>query len=610
MKKFAYIGTICLMFVAFTVIAQDARFRAVANTSEVYVGQNFRYTITMENAEIKDFRPPSFEGFEAYGPSTMSSFNWVNGKTSQTKEYSYTLRPLSEGEFTISPAYGRLEGKEVKTNPITIKVVKSPSGQGSAATPPAPNSQSNRQSNKAAPQNLEDQLSEALFVRVIPDKTKVKVGEQVTLTYKVYYKVSFQDVQVTKAPSYDGFLQHEIDLGKGPVPEIRENYNNQVYTTQVFKKIAVFPTHAGTYTIDPMEFQGVILVQKKDPFFNHPFFTTTQPYEHKFKSNAIRIEADALPGGAPSSFSGAVGVYDFSVELDKNVVKADDALTLKVKVSGQGNINNIVLPKPTFPNSFETYDPKINESVSKQSALIKGSKTEEYLVIPRSGGTFEIPALEFTYFDVNKRQYVTKTSQAFSVDVEGESSLAGNTSTASSVNKEDLKLLSEDIRYIRSGELKNRKSSFIIHSVWYPVTWGLLMASFFPIFIFTARHRKDQKDVIAVKRKKAGKVATQRLSKANKLLQSGSDKEFYQEISASLWTYLSDKLNIPTIELSKENLETKLTEKGIKSELFQKLQNIWASCEMALYAKSTPSDKENILEQAKATINQLEEVLS
>jgi hypothetical protein len=597
------------VFLQTNLFAQDVRFRAVADASEVYVGQPFRLTITMENTEVKDYRGPSFKGFEVFGPSTMSSYNWVNGKSTQSKSYTYTLRPLTEGEFIIGAASGKIDGKEVKTNPITINVIPPSGPPPTTQTPQGQSQQQGRQSQQSAPLSVEDQLAEGLFVRVIPDKTKVKVGEQITLTYKVYYKVSFRDVQVIKAPSYNGFLSHEIELDNNANAEVRENYNNQVYTTQIFKKIAIFPTHTGTYTIDPMELEGVILVQKKDPFFNHPFFNTTQPYQFKFKSNPIKIEAENLPSGAPIGFGGAVGSYDFSVELDKNSVKADDAITLKVKVSGQGNVKLVNLPKPELPHSFETYDPKTNESISKQSSIIKGSKTDEYLIIPRSGGNFEIPPLEFSYFDINKRQYVTKTSQAFSVEVEGESLLSGQSSSSGMVTKEDLKLLSDDIRYIRTGEISNRKTTFYIKSLWYPLVWGGLFLSIFPLFIFSKKHRENQKDIVALKRKKAGKVASQRLAKANKLLDSGTDKEFYQEISTSLWNYLADKMNITNAELSKENLESQLIFKGIDEQLLKKIDEIWSTCDMALYAKTTSSDRQMILEETKNTINKLEEVL-
>lgn len=593
-----------------SLFAQDVRFRAVADASEVYVGQPFRLTITMENADVKEYKAPSFKGFEVFGPSTMSSYNWVNGKSTQSKSYTYTLRPLSEGEFIIGAASGRIDGKEVKTNPITINVLPPSGPPPTTQSAPGQSQQSSRQNQQAAPQSVEDQLAEGLFVRVIPDKTKVKVGEQVTLTYKVYYKVGFRDVQVVKAPSYNGFLSHEIELDQSTNAEIRENYNNQVYTTQIFKKIAIFPTHAGSYTIDPMELEGVILVQKRDPFFNHPFFTTTQPYQYKFKTNPIKIEAEPLPAGAPVGYTGAVGVYDFSVELDKNSVKADDAITLKVKVSGQGNVKLVNLPKPELPHSFETYDPKTNESISKQSSIIKGSKTDEYLIIPRSGGTFEIPPLEFSYFDINKRQYITKSSNSFTVDVEGESLLTGQSPSSGIVTKEDLKLLSEDIRYIHTGEISNRKTLYYVKSFWYPLVWGGLFLSIFPLFIFSSKHRKNQKDVVAIKRKKAGKVATQRLAKASKLLDSGTDKEFYHEISTSLWHYLADKMNIANAELSKENLENKLKVKGIDTQLLSKIEEIWSACDMALYAKTTSSDKQMVLEKTRSTINKLEEVLS
>lgn len=598
-----------LGFVLFQVnlFAQDVRFRAVADASEVNLGQTFTFTIITENTEVKELKPPSFQGFEAYGPSTMSSYNWINGKSTKTKSYSYTLVPTSEGEFTIGAATGKIDGKEVKTNPVTINVLNPISTANNSASS-GQNGQQGGRKTPNTPQTLDNQLADALFVKVIPDKTKVKVGEQVTLTYKIYYKVAFRDIQVGKLPSYNDFLSHEIELDNKSNVEKRENYNNQVYTTQTFKKIALFPTHAGTFNIDPMEFEGVVMIQKRDPFFDNPFFSSSEPYPYNFKSNAIKIEVEELPSPSPKGYAGAVGVYDFIVDIDKSTLQADDAITLKVKVSGQGNIKSVNLPKPELPNSFETYDPKVSESISKQSGIIKGSKTDEYLIIPRAGGTFEIPSLEFSYYDISKNQYITKTSKPFTIEVEGESSTSA-TSSSNVVDKQDLKLLSEDIRYIKSGEIKNRSASFIVKTFWYPILWSSIFLSIFPILIFSSKHRELQKDVIGNKRKNAGKVATKRLKKANELKSSGTDKEFYQEISTSLWSYLSDKLNVLNSELSKENLEVQLKEKGIDQTMIAKLEEIWSSCEMALYAKSTSSDRESILEKTKSIINQLEEAL-
>ncbi|MCP4120539.1 MAG: protein BatD [Bacteroidetes bacterium] len=570
-------------------------FRATADRSEIAMDRAVHVTYTFENVEVDDFNPPNFGPFEVFGPSQSRNMSWVNGKVTQTLTYTYTLKPTREGDFEIPAANARLDGEVKKSNAVSIKVV-------AAGTSTPNNNQSN---NRAQSKDLEQQIRDNLFVRAIPSKTTSFEGEQITLTYKLYFGLTLDDLSILKMPSYEGFLSHDIELPEGESARKVETFNGQQYNTQSIHQVALFPSKNGSYSIDPMELQSYILIRKNDPGF---FFPRTERIKHDFKSPGVKIEVKPLPAsGRPSTFTGAVGKYDFSAEYDKTSTMVDDPITLKIKVSGKGNIKLIDVPDLDFPQSFEIYDPKIKESISKKSYTVSGSKTYEYLIIPRGGGTFQFPDINFSYFDVGQGTYVTKTEAGPLITVEGDA-ISPQNYPSGGLNKEEVELLGEDIRFIKTGSLKTTAASgnLITRPLFQILTWLPLFLAMFLPFIYH-RRKKILADTTGLKSKKAHKEASNRLSSARKLMSDGDDRSFYDAVSKSIWGYLADKFNVPNTELSKQNIIQLLSDRGIEDSLRDETLGLIDNCEMAVYAPMAVSEsKASMVEKATDLISRLE----
>ncbi|MEZ5009342.1 MAG: BatD family protein [Chitinophagales bacterium] len=589
--------TLLMLLVMLTLgaTAQSDNFIATANRSEVPLNGTVQITYTISNANAKAFTPPNFTPFESLGQSTSTSMNYINGKMSQTKSYIFTLRPTQEGDFTIPPAGAIIDGKNAKTNPIEIKVT--------AATAQNNNPQ---QGNNSGNKDIEGQIKDNLFVRVFPSKTSVYEGEQVTLSYKILTRLEqLQDFSIMKSPSYDGFLSHEIELSADQKAKKQEQFNGLPHYSILFKQDGIFPTKAGSYSLDPMETEFIVAVPRR----TNSWFQQYEQYKVDIKSNPLNIKVKPLPtAGKPANFTGAVGKFSFSVDYDKTETKVDDPITLKIKVSGTGNIKLLDVPDFELPQSFEVYDPKIAESITKKSYTIGGSKTYEYLIIPRGGGEFQFPDIEFSYFDLETEKYVTNSYPGPLVKVEGEAIESGGF-TNTNISKEEIELLSSDIKFIKTDvklKASSSQKNLISKPIFHVLTWfPLLFALFLPVI--NNRRKKLNSDEVLVKSKKAHKEAAKRMAKAKKLLSSGEDKTFYNEIVKSIWGYLADKFNIESADLSKKKAIDILTENQISDYLIKDTASLIDNCEMAIYAPSAVGESKGImLSKAEELIENLE----
>jgi len=576
----------------------QSEFRATADRTEVAMDGTVRLTYTFENVEAEDFNPPDFSPFEAYGPNQSRNMSWVNGKVSQSMTYTYTLKPTKEGEFEIPAATARIKGKLKKCNPINLRVVAS------GTTSPGNNNSGN---NQPYGQNseLHHQIRDNLFIRVIPSKTSAYEGEQITLTYKLYYNLSLDDLSILKMPMFDGFLSHEIELSESQRHPKNETYNGRQYNSQTIHQIAVFPSRSGSYTIEPMKLQAIVLLRKNDPGF---FFPRTERIRHEFKSSAITLNINPLPTkGRPSTFTGAVGQYDFVASYDRTETQVDDPITLKIKISGKGNIKLIDLPDFQFPQSFEVYNPKIKESISKKSYTVNGSKAFEYLIIPRGGGSFQMPDISFSYFDIQRETYITRTQDGPLVTVEG-TAMDPRNYTGTGLNKEEVALLGDDIRYLKTGKMisANDSGNIITKPLFQALAWlPVFLALFLPIIY--SRRKRIRGDAVLMKSKKAHKEASRRMNAARKLMHSGDDKAFYNEVVKSVWGYLGDKFDLPNTELSRENSRTVLSGHGISANLVEEITRLIDICEMAIYAPmAIRESKDDIIKKVSELIGELE----
>ena len=560
--------------------AQTLTARAQANT--VAVGEEFEVDYTL-NANGSNFSPPSFAGFDAEGPSQSTSVNIVNGNYSQSITYSYYLVPKSEGSFTIGPATIACSGKTISSNSLTIKVIKgSPNNSQPATTAPQ------QGNNNSAPAEVSG-ANNNIFLRIIPSKTKVYEGEEVTATVKIYTRLSIESVQVEDAPAFSGFYSEYVTpANKGQLASSKEVVNGVAYLTAILKQNVLFPQHTGKLKIDPLTAQCVVdQPVKTNNMFAQFFGGSYKRVPYTIKSDPTTIEVMPLPKSV-KTFSGAVGDFTLKGELDKNKVKANDAINLTVTISGSGNLKLIdTLPIQISPD-FDRYDPKITDHFTINASGASGSRTFNYLLVPRHQGNYKIPPIEFTYFNPKKKGYVTLTTPEMNVDVAKGDNTSSSVTVSGPVNKEDVKVLGSDIRYIHTGHgAFYRTDDFFIYSL--PFFAGILT----PILVFLGfvagrrRYIEMNKDALAVKKRGATRMAKKRLKVAHQSIAAGNKEVFYAELLSALNGYFSDKFSIPLADLSRDTISANLAEKDVKSETLQMVNKALDDCEFARYAPAT-----------------------
>ena len=573
---------------------------------KVAVGQSFRVSY-IANTQDGQFKPLNFTNFKAIsGPnsSRSSRVQIVNGKMEQSVEmsYYYVLQAEKEGKFSIPPGIITLNGKEYTSDSGQIDVIARQAG-----------GQANTNNSNASPQATLS--SEDLFLKMLISKREVLKGEPVVATLKLYTRVSLANLGSFKAPSFNGFWAEALRTDQG-LQFQRENVNGQAYNAAVVQQHVLIPERSGTLNIEPAELTAIAQVQvrnqrRRSRSLFDQFFGSAQNVEKVLRSSEIELKVNPLPSGAPSSFGGAVGTLQLAADLTPRETKTNEAISLKINYSGTGNLKLIGDPKLQFPPDFEVYDPKIRNNYSASTKGFSGKKSYEYLLIPRHAGTFEIPQLEFTFFDLNTKTYETLAVGPFTVNVEkGE---GGETTEGLDLGmvKEDVRQLDTDIRYIRTGAISLRqKDRPFFGSLPFYLSYLIALGLFTIALALLRRQRKQREDVVGMKNKKAGKVAQGRLRKAKQFMDKGEQSAFYKELLDAHWGYLSDKLNTPQGELHKEKVEALLADRGVGEPLIQKTIDIMNRCEFAQFAPSGVStDLTSIYQESISLINNLEAVL-
>jgi len=568
-----------LVFVGYYGMADNVRF-IMEGPEAVAVGDQFRLGFTL-NESGTDLQLPDLSNFDVLmGPSTSqsSSIQMINGKTTQSVSFSYIfiLRAKKEGKFTIRPASIKVDGKTYESNELTIQVVK---GQ--------PQQASGQQAN---PDQAEAPAGgtiskDNLFVRVAVDKTNVSKGEQILATVKLYISqnVPLNGFDEVKLPSYEGFWTKDIDVPT-QVNFTREVYNGKIYQVGILKKTILFPQQTGNIRIDPFEITCLVRqqVRKQQGFFDD-FFDNYRVVKAKVVSDPVSINVKDLPN-QPSNFSGAVGTFSINSALDKTSVKANEAVTLKLTVSGSGNLTLINAPKIELPEDFESYEPKTSDRVTASDNGLNGSITFEYLFIPRFAGNFTIPAIEFVFFNPGSRQFETRTTEAYKLRVE-KGSEDSNSSVVSSFSKEDVKVIGKDIRFIKQNKavLKPKGSSFYGTFEFYSI-YLLSLVAFAIFYVLNRKKIKENANVVLSKNKRANKVALKHLRAASVFLKNNEAEKFYESVIKALTGYLSDKLTIPVADFNREKASASLLAKGVDPEAVTELIRILDDCEFARYA--------------------------
>ncbi len=577
------------------------------------MNEQFQVTYTL-NTNGSNFRGPALGDFSVLaGPMTMNNTQIVNGSVSISQSYTYMLMPKAEGSFKIGPATVAANGQTITSNVVNITVVK---GNSSAQ---------NNRGQAGGSQDDGNAISERnLFIRASVDKSSAYLGEGISITFKLYSNVDLSSPAIKSIPSFTGFWNHEVELSTSDQSlRSQENVNGINYNSWVLKKFVLFPQQSGTITIDPMELEGIARLKGKgrredvDPFGmfgNDPFGQQMmqmmggyKDVKYVIKTNVLKINVRPLPPNAPASFSGAVGKMSVDVQLDKTTAKANEPLSLKLKINGSGNLKLAEAPEINFPPDFETYDPKITENYKVSASTVSGTKTIEYLIMPRHEGNFTIDPIAFTYFDLEKNQYVTHHAGPFNVHVTRGSGSGAATASGGGIDKSDFQLLGRDIRYI-----KITTSDFTLDNGHFYGSAPFYALSIAPLLLFGGlivyRRKQDQylSDKSLLRSRNATSIAKKRLSTADKLLQSGKHSEVFDEVSKALWGYVSDKLTIPLSELSKETIAAMLTGKQVSENSVSTFLSTLQSCEMARYAGFTAGDAGAIYKQALELISKIE----
>lgn len=587
------------MFAGLFAMADNVEF-VMEGPDVISMGEQFRLGFTI-NTQGTDLQLPDLSNFDVLmGPSTSqsSSIQIINGKTTQSMSFSYifVLRAKAEGKFTIRPASIKVGGKTYESNSLNIQVVKGQPQQ----------QQAGQQGGQAQAQDdtpTGNISKENLFVKVAVDKSNVSKGEQILATVKLYISPNvplngFDDV---KLPTYEGFWTKDIEVPT-QINFTREVYNGRIYQVGILKKTILFPQQIGNIRINPFEISCLIRqrVRQQQSFFDD-FFDNYRIVKAKVISDPLTVVVKDLPN-QPDGFTGAVGNFSFSGSLDKVNGKTNEAMTLKLTVSGNGNLNLINPPKIELPQDFESYEPKTSDKTMAGENGMNGSITFEYLFIPRYAGNFTIPAVKFVYFNPSIRQFETKTTEAFNISVE-KGKDDGKTSVVSSYSKEDLKMIGKDIRFIKQNKsvLKPKGSSFYGTFEFYLI-YILSTVAFIVFYILNRKKIKESENIVLVKNKRANKVALKRLREAAGFLKNNQAEQFYEAVIKALWGYLSDKLSIPLADLNREKASSDLIEKGISQEVVSDLMKIIDDCEFARYAPAAFSGTMNEIYDGAARV--------
>jgi len=599
MRKIAAFIASFLLF-AGLLKAADVEF-TVSAPKVVDASEQFAVTFSLNAKPGKNIIFPKFNDFVILGgpsQSSSSSISIINNKVTQSVTYAYTfyLQPQKAGTFSVSSAVAEVDGKVYTSRQFTIEVV----GSGGAAAQQRP-----QQGADKATQAVTTAEGDELFLKVLVDKSSVYAGEKITATIKIYSRVAIAGSEEEKYPSFAGFFKQDL-----PTPQLRqlerENVNGEIWYSGVLKRMVLYPQKNGDIFIDPVEMQLVVnrVVQSaRQRSIWDEFFDSGPSYQQerkRIKSRPVKIQVKPLPANAPESFNGAVGDFTFVATADKLQVKANDAVTLRFTIKGKGNLKLIEAPKINFSPDFEVYDPKTTENIDENTGGSTGSRTFEYVIIPRHSGNYTIPATEFSFFNTQSGKYVSLLSKKFDLIVargDGES-----TAVVSSVSRDNVTYIGKDIRFIKTKvNGLYRIGSDFYGSLWYVLSLILIVVVTTIAIVLGRKTIRENANLAVVRNKRANKMAVRRLKVAKQHMDANARDRFYDEVLKALWGYIGDKLNIPTSDLSRQSAFDKLQLCGIDDSMLLNISQLIDNCEYQRYAPG--SNDSQMTEVYKQTVN-------
>lgn len=550
-------------------------FTASVDKNPVAENERFEVSFTFEGSDInslRNFTPPSFQNFRILsGPNQSTSMQIINGAVSASRTYSYILLPNSIGVFAIGSASIEFKGQSFKTEPLKITVVKG----------------SQKPKDDEVAGVSENEIAKNLFIKASVDKNRAYIGEQITVTYKLYTRLNIAaQMSISKLPQYNGFWAEELETSRA-LSFTTEVIDGKKYSVAILKKAALFPTQLGKLEVTPFELTVPIEIPKKrnpnniwDSFFDDPF-RRGDIYQYNAKSNTVKIDVLPLPEeNKPVSFKGAVGKFDFKATIDKSKIKTNEPISLKITISGVGNLNLLQPPDFELPSGFEKYEPQITDQINRLNK-ISGVKTIEYLLIPRISGTREIKPILFSYFDPDAKRYIELKSNPFYLTIEQGDSAGSYYIT----QKEGVKQLGVDIRFIKTNfqDIKKRDQHLIAKPIFWLAT-GLPLLAFIGLIGWKRKQDKLSGNIQLLKYQRAEKVAKSKFKKALKFLEAGNSDAYYSEIAQAFFGYLEDKLHIPKSEFTLDKAHSILLEKGIDTQLADRMKAAGEKCEFIRFA--------------------------
>lgn len=573
MKPFGLVLFLCFSYLP--LLLGQVSFKVFVDAKQIVLNSYLEVSFTLKNADGSNFKAPAFNGFSILsGPSSSSSTTIINGQVSKELSYNYTLKPKQVGKYRIGSASVNVKGKKIRTKPITVEVL------------PA--------SSKASG------LGDAeVYVKAVPNTTEALVGQQIVLDYKLYTTIDIDNYNILEESAYQGFFAKDIKRYDFRV--VREVIDGKQFVTKVIKRVALFPQQAGLLEIDPMQLQmGIVVNENKQ---RRSFFFNKQVKRLPVETEAVQINVQPLPPNPPASFSGAVGDYDVLASIQRSTITTDDVLSLRLSISGNGDIKRVQAPKIEFPPSFEVYDPKVlDETTIERNEGIIGKKVIEYLALPREAGTYEIQT-EFSYYSPDSAKYVLNREGNFQLTVR------------QGANKPNVPILEtetqerqEDIRHIKTAsELRFAPEGFFASTLFWILTVVPFLALGGVLIAKQFQQRLSNLDPALLKSKRARKVAQQRLANAKQLMEANNSRGFYDEISKAMLGYVCSKLQIPLSELTKENVREKLEVLNVENTLVERFMKLIKTTEMALFAgKDNPEAMANTYKEAVEVVANIE----
>ncbi|MFK7775450.1 MAG: BatD family protein [Saprospiraceae bacterium] len=565
------------LFPFFYSAKSQVTFTAEADAKRIVEGQYFSVTFTLTNGSWTQFKPPVWRGFNQVGnPSQRQSSTLEDGKGTTSYSVIYNVKAKKPGQYTIGSATAVVNGKEIKTKPFPIEVVKG---------------------KKLAPGEVDTQND--FFVLVEPSTTVARIGQQITVDYKLYTKVNIESYDMGEDPEYNGFFAQ--DIRRFSYRTMQEEIDGEMYATKVFKRVALFPQQAGLLTIEPMN----IRLGKSEPGRRKSFFFNEVKYI-PYQVDSLNINVIPFPNDSiPPNFSGAVGTYAMKASVNNRNLTTDDAVVITMSIEGNGDLKRIISPTMDLGENFEVYDPRIlEETTFEKRGEIYGRKILEYQALPLKPGNYSVQP-RFTYYDTDSLDFITLGVNPLNVTVK-----KGRKKQTSNIAKTETDKV--ELLPIKTETTFSEKGSFFFGS---PLFWILVMLPFLFLggaLVYRQKLiREGSIDFELLKMQRAQKVAVQKLSQAEQLMTNQNSKGFYDEVSRASFGYVCDKLKIPMSELSKANIQDKLQSLNVSQNHIDSFIKIIKTCEMALFAgMDNSAAMQETYDNAKEVIIKIEEELS